>query len=244
MFSNMKKVVSLVTVGAAVTAAAFAQSAATGASAAPATGTAATPAASVPATTKVGVIDIRRVIAATNEGRRDYETLIKKFEPKQKEVDGLKAEIQQLQDQLKSAKDLSDADRATRVRTIEQKQKNLERVAEDAQNDFQAQQQEIIGRIGNKLMDVVDKYARTNGFSMVIDANAENPGPVLWASENVNISQAVLDAYNSQSGVAAPAANAPSANRPVGAPTTTPRPAGTQAPAKKPATTGTTPPKQ
>jgi Skp family chaperone for outer membrane proteins len=243
MFSNMKKVVSLVTVGAAVTAAAFAQSAATGASTAPATGAAATPAAGVPATTKVGVIDIRRVIAATNEGRRDYETLIKKFEPKQKEVDGLKAEVQQLQDQLKAAKDLSDGDRAARVRTIEQKQKNLERVAEDAQNDFQAQQQEIIGRIGNKLMDVVDKYARNNGFSMVIDANAENPGPVLWASENVNISQAVLDAYNAQSGVAAPAANARSANRPAA--TTPSRPATTTNPAaKKPAPTGTTPPKQ
>jgi outer membrane protein len=240
MFSNMKKVLSLVTVGAAVTAGAFAQ-AATGASAAPATGPAATPAAGVPSAAKVGVIDIRRVIAATNEGRRDYEALIKKFEPKQKEVDGLKAEVQQLQEQLKAAKELSDGDRATRVRTIEQKQKNLERVAEDAQNDFQAQQQEIIGRIGNKLMDVVDKYARTNGFSMVIDANAENPGPVLWASENVNISQAVLDAYNAQSGVPAPAANAPSANRP-GA-TGPARPASTtNPPAKKPA--GTTPPKQ
>jgi len=235
MFSNMKKVLSLVTVGAAMTTGAFAQAAGTAA-----TGASAAPATSGPTVTKVGVIDIRRVIAATNEGRRDYETLIKKFEPKQKEVDGLKAEIQQLQQQLNAAKDLPDGDRATRVRTIEQKQKNLERVAEDAQNDFQAQQQEIIGRIGNKLMDVVDKYARNNGFTMVIDANADNPGPVLWASENVNISQAVLDAYNAQSGVAAPAANAPSANRP--AVTTPARPATTNPAAKKPATT--TPPKQ
>jgi outer membrane protein len=188
---------------------------------------------------KVGIIDIRRVIAATNEGRRDYETLVKKFEPKQKEIDGLRTEIEQLRKQLNDAKDLTEADRSNRVRTIEQKDKNLQRVAEDAQKDFQDEQQQIIGRIGNKLMEVVDKYARQNGYSVIVDANADNPGPVLWASEQANISQAILDAYNSQSGVAAPAANAPSVGRPSApkAPTST-----TPAPAKKPATTGT--PKQ
>jgi outer membrane protein len=225
MFSNIKKTLSLMTLAAAMTTGAMAQA---GAAATPATGA---------ASTKVGVIDIRRVIAATNEGRRDYEALIKKFEPKQKEVDALKTELEQLKQQLQSAKDLTDADRATRVRTIEQKDKNLQRVAEDAQNDFNQEQQQIIGRIGNKLMDVVDKYARQNGFAMIVDANAENPGPVLWASEQVNISQAVLDAYNAQSGVTAPAANAPSANRPA-----TKAPA--TAPAKAPAKTPATPPKQ
>lgn len=226
MFSNMKKTLSLITLAAGMTTGALAQ-AATNSAAAPATGA---------APTKVGVIDIRRVIAATNEGRRDYEALIKKFEPKQKEVDGLKTELDQLKQQLQSAQNLNETDRATRVRTIEQKEKNLQRVAEDAQNDFNSEQQQIIGRIGNKLMDVVDKYARANGFSMVIDANAEQPGPVLWASEQVNISQAVLDAYNQQSGIAAPATNAPSANRPA--------PKGPATPAKTPPKSGTTPPKQ
>lgn len=226
MFSNIKKTLSLITLAAGLTTGVLAQ-AATNSAAAPATG-------AVPA--KVGVIDIRRVIAATNEGRRDYETLIKRFEPKQKEVDGLKAELDQLKNQLQSAQNLTDADRAARVRTIEQKDKNLQRVAEDAQKDFNDEQQQIIGRIGNKLMDVVDKYARSNGFSMVIDANAEQPGPVLWASEQVNISQAILDAYNAQSGVAAPTTNAPSA-RPGAAKS----PA---APAKTPPKSGTTPPKQ
>ena len=224
MFSNIKKTLSLMTLAAGMATGAMAQA-----------GAGAVPATSGAASSKVGVIDIRRVIAATNEGRRDYEALIKKFEPKQKEVDALKTEVDQLKQQLQSAQNLTDADRATRVRTIEQKDKSLQRVAEDAQNDFNQEQQAIIGRIGNKLMDVVDKYARQNNFAMIVDANADNPGPVLWASEQVNISQAILDAYNAQSGVTAPAANAPSANRP-----TTPA----KAPAKAPAKTGTTPPKQ
>lgn len=224
MFSNIKKTLSVMTLAAGMATGAMAQA-----------GAGAVPATSGAASSKVGVIDIRRVIAATNEGRRDYEALIKKFEPKQKEVDALKTEVEQLKQQLQSAQNLTDADRATRVRTIEQKDKSLQRVAEDAQNDFNQEQQAIIGRIGNKLMDVVDKYARQNNFAMIVDANADNPGPVLWASEQVNISQAILDAYNAQSGVTAPAANAPSANRPA-----TPA----KAPAKAPAKTPGTPPKQ
>jgi outer membrane protein len=237
MFSNITKTLSLISLTAAMATGVSAQASTGAAAAAPTTSTtaAAAPAGGV----KVGIIDIRRVIAATNEGRRDYEALVKKFEPKQKEIDGLRNEIESLRKQLQDAKDLTEADRAARVRSIEQKDKNLQRVAEDAQKDFQDEQQQIIGRIGNKLMEVVDKYARQNGYSVIVDANADNPGPVLWASEQSNISQAILEAYNAQSGVAAPVANAPSAGRP-GA---TKAPASTTPSApKKPATTGT--PKQ
>jgi len=224
MFMNTQKMLSLIGLSAALAVGASAQAAAT-----PARTPASTTAAAAPTTTKVAIIDIRRVIAATNEGRREYEALVKKFEPKQKEVQGLQAEIDQLQNELKTAQNLSDTDRANKVRTLDQKNTNLRRVQEDAQKDFQDQQQEIIGKVGNKLMEVLDKYAKDHGYTVVLDASAENPGPVLWAAESTNISQDVLDAYNAQSGVAAPA-NAPAA-RPS-APTSK-APA---TPAKKPTT--------
>jgi outer membrane protein len=181
----------------------------------------------------VGILDVRNVIGATNEFRRDFEQLAKKFDPKRTEVEGLRTEIEQLKKQLGEATNLTDADRASRVRAIEQKQKSLERVTEDAQNDFQTQQNEILQRVGGKLMDVVDKYAKQHGYSLIVDANSDQPGPVLWASDQVNISRAILDAYNQQSGVPAPAANAPSAGRPA-APSA-PKANPPAAPAKKPA---------
>jgi len=231
---NAQKTISLIGLSAALAMGASAQAGTTAAAHPPASPTTS---AAAPATgaTRVAIIDIRRVIAATNEGRREYENLVKRFEPKQKEVQGLQAEIDQLQNELKSAQNLSETDRANKVRTLEQKGKNLQRIQEDAQKDFQDQQQEIIGKVGNKLMEVLDKYAKDNGYSVVLDANAENPGPVLWAAEQTRISQEVLDAYNRQSGVTAPAANAPAA-RPS-APTSK-APA---TPPKKPATTGTSP---
>jgi len=89
---------------------------------------------------------------------------------------------------------------------------------------------------------VIDKYAKDNSFSLIIDASKQWPeGPVLWATPGVDITRAVVDIYNTQSGVPA----APSASRPGGAT----RPLGAGAGATKPAVTptpkpqGTEPPK-
>jgi outer membrane protein len=226
---NTKKMLSFVAAAAVFTVGAFAQAspAATASAATPAT---AAPAG--PAPTKVGVINIRAVIANTNEGRRDFDAMVKKFEPRGKEVEGLKTEIETLQGQLQSQGDkLTDADRATRIKTLEQKQKNLQRIQEDAQKDFADEQQNLINRIGQKVMGVVDQYAKQNGYAMVVNATGE--GDVLWASDQTNISQQILELYNQQSGVPAPAADAPSAAKPGTKPATPP--------AKKPATPGTTP---
>jgi outer membrane protein len=213
---NAKKMLSLVAVSALLSAGALAQAGGT-ATTASAAAAPATSAPTGPAPTKVGVINIQRVIGATNEARRDFETLMKKFEPKGKEIEGLKTEIETLQGQLQSqGQTLSDNDRATRVKTLEAKQKNFQRIQEDAQKDFNDEQQSLINRIGQKVMQVVDQYAKQNGYAVVVNASGE--GDVLWASDQTNISQQILDLYNKQSGVPAPAADAPSATKPPAKP--------------------------
>jgi outer membrane protein len=180
--------------------------------------------------TKIGIITIQDAIVATNEGQRDFEALAKKFEPKRTELKGLSDEIETLKKQL-NAQDskLNDDARASLVKSIESKQKTLQRNQEDAQNDFQQQQAEIAQRILQKMGPVIDKYAKDNSLGLIIDASNPWPqGQVLWANESVNITKAIVDGYNAVSGVAAPAPAAPSAAKP-GA--TAPKPA-----APKPAT--------
>ena len=181
------------------------------------TGAAATPAPSVPAaasaTPKIGIINMQQAILASNEGRRDFESLQKKFEPKQTELKGMNDEVEGLKKQLNTQGDkLNDEARANLVKTIESKQKSLQRSLEDAQGDFQSQQNDILNRVGQKMMEVLDKYAKDNGYTMILDVS--NPqSPVLWAGASSDVTKAIVDAYNTQSGVAAPAATSrPSAS--------------------------------
>jgi outer membrane protein len=201
----------------------------------PAASAAPTPAAAAP--TKVGVISIQDAILATNEGQREFEALGKKFEPKRTELKSLSDEIEGLQKQVDTgSKSMTEEQRAGLVRQIEAKKKTLSRSQEDAQNDFVGQQNEIAQKLLQKLLPVIDKYAKENGLGLIIDSSRQWPeGPVLWAGPSVEITKAIVDLYNSQSGVPA----APSASRPAGA--TGARPSGTTSP--KPATKPAEPPK-
>lgn len=188
--------------------------------------------------TKVGTINIEQAIFASNEGRRDFEALSKKFEPKQNELKGLADEIDGLKKQLNAQQDkLNDESREKLVKQIETRQKSFDRATQDAQEDFQNQQGEIGNKILTKMAPLIVKYSSDNGYGMILDTSQQWPrGPVIWYGPAVDITQPIVEAYNTQSGVPAP----PAGSKPVKPASST----GTKssAPATKPSTT--TPPKQ
>jgi outer membrane protein len=217
------------------------------AAAAPASAPAAAPAATTPAgvVNKVGIINIQGAILASNEGRRDLEALDKRFDPKRTELTNLNKEVEDLKKQLNTQGDKMNEDaRNNLVRNLETKQKQMQRASEDAQNEYQQQQGEIAQRILQKMAPVIDKFAKDNQYTLLIDVSQPWPqGQVLWFGANTDVTRAVLDLYNAQSGVAAPpsAPSSTSSSRPTSG-TTTPKPTTTT---HKPATPppATTPPK-
>jgi len=183
-------------------------------------------AASGPAGSKIGTINIEQAIIASNEGQRDFEALSKKLEPKQTELKGMNDEIDSLKKQLSAqGEKLNDDARAALVKQIEDKQKRLDRSVQDARDDAQQQQNEIAQKILQKMAPIVVKYAQDNGFGVIIDTSNPWPnGPILWSA--LDMTKPVVDAYNLQSGVPAPAKPAASGGT---------RPAGSVVPASKPA---------
>jgi len=198
-------------------------------SAAAAPSSSAAPAAAPAATgsgTKVGTISMEQAIFATNEGRRDFEALSKKLEPKQNELKSQNDEIDSLKKQLNTQGDkLNEDARANLVKQIESKQKVLDRALQDAREDAQNQQNEIAQRILQKLGPVLIKYATDNGFGMIVDTSQPWPqSPVVWWGESVDVTKPVVDVYNAQSGEPAPPASSGTA-----APKPAAKPAGTGA---------------
>jgi outer membrane protein len=218
------KIILSLSAAALLSAGAFAQAATADAAATPSTSSS-TPNSLVAGPNKVAIINIQAAIANTNEGQRDLDALQKKFEPKQLELKGLSEEVDNLKKQLSAQTDkLNDDERNKRVQTIESKQKTLQRNLEDAQNEYQSQSNDIAQRVGQKLMQTLDGYAKQNGYAVVIDVSSQQ-SPVLWAAQSVDITKPVIEAYNVVSGVAAPttrpAGAAPSAMAPARRPSTT-----------------------
>ena len=158
-----------------------------------------------PAPTKIGLVNILEAIQTTNEGQKDLDDLGKRFAPKQAELKGISDEIDRLKKQLdtQSAK-LSEVERNNQVRAIEAKQKNLERNYEDARSEFQQAEQDISGRIYQKMANVLEKYAIGNGYAIVLDVSGQQ-NTVLWGNTGTLITKQLVDAYNAQSPVPPPA---------------------------------------
>jgi outer membrane protein len=167
---------------------------------------------------KVAVIAFQMVVAQTNEGRRDFADIQKKFEPRTQELRAQNDEIEKLQKELQAqSSTLTDADRASRTKVIDEKKKKLQRAAEDLRKDGNEEMQQVLGDLGKKVYDVLTDYCKQQGYTVVLDASQQQP-TVLYAVDSANIGQAVIDAYNAKSGVPAPPAPAAPAAKPAAAP--------------------------
>lgn len=204
------------------------------------TATAQTPAAPAAASTaaaapagppKIAVVAFQVAVGQTNEFQRDFADLQKKYDPKRQQLKVLSDEVDSLTKQLQAQGDkLSDAERASRAKTIDDKKKQLQRDGEDAQNDFQQEMQEMYSGLASKVYDVLSAYAQQHGYTLVLDV-AQQQTPVLYAVDSTNITKPIIDAYNQKSGVPAPpappagtAAPSTSPRAPTSAPRTAPKP--------------------
>ena len=178
----------------------------------------------VPTNAKIAIIAFQQAVAATNEGQRNFAQLRVKFEPKQAQLKSQSDEIDSLKKQLQDAgTTLSEPERDSRLRTIDEKTKSLQRSAEDAQNEASGAMNDMYQQLAQKVNAVLETYSQQNQFTLVLDTSAQQT-PVLWAPPSSDITKAVVDAYNAKSGVPPqPAASAPSAPRP----STTPHTGGT-----------------
>jgi outer membrane protein len=168
------------------------------------------PQASAPAApVKIAVIAFQAAVGQTNEFQRNFGDLQKKYEPKRQQLKTLSDEIDSLTKQLQAQGDkLSAAERASRTKAIEDKKKQVQRIGEDAQNDYQQEVQQVFGGVASKVGEVMVSYAQQNGYTLVLDGSeSQQQAPlVLFASPSTDITKAVIEAYNVKSGVPAPPA--------------------------------------
>jgi outer membrane protein len=148
---------------------------------------------------KVAVISIQGAIAATKDGQKAIAELDSKAAPKRKELDQKQTDINTLKDQLsKGSNTLSEATKAELYKNIQQKTTSLQRDFEDAQADMDQEQQKILQQLGQKILAVIERYARDNGYAMVVDVSSPQT-PVMYASPSIDITKEIIDLYDKNS---------------------------------------------
>ena len=155
---------------------------------------------------KVGVINIRQAIVTTAEGKLASAELQSQFASRQNEIENLNKQISDLQQRLQaSANKLSQEEEARLRQEGQRRAQRLDRMNTEYQEDVNAAQADVIDRIGRKMVDVLDRYARENGYSVVLDSSAQST-PILYASTQIDVTQDIIRLYDQAYPVKAAAA--------------------------------------
>lgn len=182
----------------------------------------AAPATSAPAAAKVGTLNVQAAIASTAEGKQASAELQSKFAPRQNELEAMNKQINDLRTRLQNGQNTLSPDEQARLqRQGEALAKQAQRKQEDYNEDVQAELGDVREKIGRKMLDVLDRYARENGYSAIFDTSSQAQ-VIIYASNQSDVTQEIIRLYDQAYPVkagAAPAATKPAAKP---APTTTP----------------------
>jgi len=149
---------------------------------------------------KLGIINPQAVLQSSTKGKEAIERLKSLQLAKQKRYEALQSEIDKLEKEAMSPA-LNQEARDRKANDLQNKRTDIKRFAEDAQKESMAAQQKEFEKIQADLMPIIEKIAKENGFSLILDLNTAG---VTYFEPAIDISDKVVKAYDAQS-AAAPA---------------------------------------
>jgi len=134
---------------------------------------------------KVAAINMRAAIANTSEGKQASAQLETEFLARRKELEDLNKKINDLQQRLTAgATTLSDEEKQRLTLEGQRLTRQLERRQNEFQEDLNDAQGDVVARIGRRMVEVLGKYAPSNGYGAVLD-NSPQSTPVMYASTDI-----------------------------------------------------------
>ena len=144
------------------------------------------------AQTKVAVISLQRAVLESDEIQKAGAVMEAKYKPRQQKIEELQHDLQSIQQQLQTgAGKLTPSAEADLTAQGQKKQRDLQRMTDDLQADFNSERNEVLGASTRKMADVVKKLAEEKGYDVVVDTTN-----TVYFKPALDITAEALAAYN------------------------------------------------
>jgi outer membrane protein len=145
---------------------------------------------------KIGVLDVKRAIESTKDGKNIEKQLKKELDKRQKQLNKLSGDIKKMGEDLqKKSAVLSDEARTKKQQEIQGEMVKYQKLVQESNVEMRKKEEKLIGPILKKMETIVDKLAKKEGFTMIFQKSESGPNAVIWAKKEIDITDKVIKAY-------------------------------------------------
>lgn len=142
--------------------------------------------------TKIGFVDIQRVIAESQAGKRArerFQAQVKKAEAdvlkERQDLERMKAELD------KKGPLLKDEERRNLETDLQKRSVTLQRTMADHQQELQAKNNQMMAEILKELEKIVNEVGKAEKFTLILERSQ-----ILYSDQAIDITSKVIETYN------------------------------------------------
>jgi outer membrane protein len=144
---------------------------------------------------KIGSVDVQKVLVLSDAGKEAKEQLAAKGNKYESEKNAREEELRKLKGELeKQSVILSEDSRKTKEQLFMQKRKELDRFLKDAQDDLQAKNDELTGKLVEGIVKIIQDYGKKNGYSCIFVKNES----MVYVDQKSDLTDEILKEFNSK----------------------------------------------
>ena len=148
------------------------------------------------APTRIGYIDLARVLARSAAGVAAREQLEREKATMQREMDGKRVELDKLRDELEKKGSLMTADaRRDREETMERKRRDATRLADDFQRELGRKEQVLAQKVLQDLTFVIERVGKQKGYYLVLERRGAG---VLFSAPEADLTDEIIKVYDQE----------------------------------------------
>jgi outer membrane protein len=145
---------------------------------------------------RIAYIDVQRVLARSAAGVAAREQLEREKAAMQKDVDGKRAEVEKLREEIeKKGALLSIEARREKQETYERKVRELRRLADDYRMELERKEQGLLQKVLVDISGVVERVGKQKGFLLIVEKRG---AAVLYGSPEADLTDEIIRAYDQE----------------------------------------------
>lgn len=151
-----------------------------------------------PTGSRIGYIDVQRVLARSVAGVAAREQLEREKAGMQKEMDAKRQELEKLRDELEKRGPLMTPEaRREKQETFERRRRDAARLADDFQKELEKKEQALLQKVLQEVSTVIERIGKERGYHLIVEKRG---AVVLYAAAEADLTEEIIRVYDVQAG--------------------------------------------